>query len=79
MPKQKRPKASTVLRQAVKDRGEQIYAIASGSGVAYANLMRFISGDRPLSQLESDLLIDYLGLKLVAVKQKAGHEPRSVR
>jgi hypothetical protein len=45
--------------------------VATGSGVNYNNLWRFLSHDRELSQREIDLLAAYLGLRLVAVKQKA--------
>jgi hypothetical protein len=60
-----KPKMSTVVRQAVKNSGETIYSVAKGAGVTYANLMRFLSRDRELSQGELDALIAYLGIRLV--------------
>jgi hypothetical protein len=71
MNREKKPaKLSAVLRQAVKDSGQHVYDIASGAGLSYSNLMRFLSGDRPLTQAELDLLATYLGLRLVPVKEQ---------
>jgi len=55
---QKQPKLSTLLRKAVKE-SASVYAVASGSGVTYANLMHFVSGDHELTQREIDSLVAF--------------------
>jgi len=61
----KKPKVSEVLRKAVKDSGQSMYALSKGSGLSYAIIWRFVSGDRTLSQNAIDQLCEYLGLELV--------------
>jgi hypothetical protein len=68
----KQPKLSTFLRKAVKE-SESVYTVARGSGVTYANLMHFLSGDHELAQREIDSLVAFFGLRFVMppAKEKA--------
>jgi hypothetical protein len=75
----KKQTISSVLRQAVKDSGKTVYAVASGAGLSYDNLMRFVARDRELLQRESDLLADYLGCRLIPPKVKQADEPGVAR
>jgi hypothetical protein len=71
MPKpNKQSVVSAVLRESLREHLEHLYTVATGSGVGYANLWRFLFHDRELTQREIDSLTAYLGLRLVAVKRK---------
>jgi transcriptional regulator with XRE-family HTH domain len=65
----KTPKVSQVLRQAMKDSGQTMYALAKGSGLSYAIVWRFISGERTLSQGAIDQMAEYLQLQLVPMRR----------
>ena len=52
------------LRQAVRDSGQTLYRVAKDSGVPYATLYRFMSGERDIYLETADKLRAYLGLQL---------------
>ena len=53
------------MRDAIKKSGVSIYQLSGESGIAYAVLWRFLSGERQLTTGTLDRLCDYLGYKLV--------------
>ena len=59
------------LRKAAKDSGQTAYALAKGSGVDRAAVVRFLNGDRGLNFDSAGKLAEYLGLELRPVR-KAG-------
>ena len=52
------------LRQAVRDSGLTLYAIAKGSGIAYPVLYRFANEQRDLTLETASRLTDYFGMRL---------------
>ncbi len=60
-----------VLQKAAKDSGQTAYALAKGSGVDRAAVVRFLNGDRGLNLDSAGKLATYLGLELRPVR-KAG-------
>jgi hypothetical protein len=62
--KRKTPQVSGVLRRAVRDTGETLYRVSKDSGVSYAALHRFMSGQSSLALEGVDKLCAYLGLTL---------------
>jgi len=67
----KSTKANAVeqLREAVRQSGQTMYAVAKGSGVDYAVLSRFMADQRGLNLDTAARLMDYLGLELRPVKK----------
>jgi transcriptional regulator with XRE-family HTH domain len=55
---------SEALLHALKAKGETMYRIAEDSGVPYAIVFRFMSGQRAVSLDVFDKLCRYLGLEL---------------
>jgi plasmid maintenance system antidote protein VapI len=60
-----------VLRKAAKDSGQTTYALAKGSGVDRAAVVRFLNNDRGLNLDSAARLAAYLGWELRPVR-KAG-------
>jgi plasmid maintenance system antidote protein VapI len=52
------------LRKAAKDSGQTSYALAKGSGIDRAVVVRFVNGDRGLNLETAGRLADYLNLEL---------------
>lgn len=52
------------LKKAVTDSGLPLLQVSKGSGIAYASLVRFMSGDRSLRLDKADKLAIYFGLVL---------------
>lgn len=63
-----KPTISDTVRTTIQNSGLSLYRIAKDSGVAYAQLHRFASGERGISMDAMDRLCDYLGLHLVKRK-----------
>lgn len=63
--KQKKPKLSDQVRQAIKSCGESRYAIAKATGIDNSTLSRFMSGERGLTTTALDILAEYLELRIV--------------
>jgi len=59
------------LRKAAKDSGQTAYALAKGSGIDRAAVVRFLNRDRGLTLDSAALLAEHLGLELRPVR-KAG-------
>jgi plasmid maintenance system antidote protein VapI len=60
----KKKTVSEVLRKTIKNSGLSLYAVAKGSGVGYAMVHRFVTGERGLSQTTIDTLCEHFGLEL---------------
>ena len=58
-----------LLRKAVRDSGQSLYAVAKGSGVNYAVLFRFMADQRGMNLDTAARLIDYLGLELRPIQE----------
>jgi plasmid maintenance system antidote protein VapI len=56
---------SETVRQAILESGQTLYRVAKDSGVPYATLHRFVTGERSVSAETLDKLCAYLGLRLV--------------
>jgi plasmid maintenance system antidote protein VapI len=52
------------LRQAVRDAGLSVNAVATAAGIPQPVLHRFMSGERDLTLRTAQKLADYLGLTL---------------
>jgi hypothetical protein len=66
MPKREhKPTVSDTVRDAIKKSGVSIYQLSGQSGIAYAVLWRFLSGERQLTTGTLDRLCDFLGYRLV--------------
>ena len=64
---------SKQLRRAIKaeTRHKTLYQIAKESGVAWAVLSRFLTGERPTLRSDTvDRLCDYLGLELRPMRRR---------
>jgi hypothetical protein len=59
------PPPSEVLRQTVSASGQSMYRLAKDSGLSYAQVWRFVAGERSLNQDAFDQLCQHLGLRLV--------------
>ena len=68
--KNKRPKLSDQIRQAVATCGQTRYAIAKTTGIDAATLCRFMSAERGLPMKTLDRLADYLELNITTPKRK---------
>jgi transcriptional regulator with XRE-family HTH domain len=55
---------SETLRRTILDSGQTLYRVSKDSGVSYATLHRFVTGQRAVSMAALDKLCAYLGLKL---------------
>ena len=64
-PRKEEPTVSETLRRAIRDSGRTLYRVAKDSGIPYATLHRFMSGERSISLRALDKLSAYLGLQLV--------------
>jgi transcriptional regulator with XRE-family HTH domain len=53
-----------MVRKTIKDRGETWYRVAKDSGVPYATLYRFVTGQRSIALESLEKLCAYLGLEL---------------
>ena len=60
-----KPTVSDTVREAIKKSGVSIYQLSEQSGIAYAVLWRFLSGERQLTTGTLDRLCEFLGYKLV--------------
>lgn len=66
----KRPKAANratiadQLRQAIKDSGDSVNAIARAADIAQPVLHRFCSGERDLTLTTADKLLSHFGFEL---------------
>lgn len=58
-----------VLRKAAKDSGQTTYALAKGSGVDRAAVVRFLNGDRGLNLESAARLAEFLGMELRSVRK----------
>lgn len=67
--KRKKLNAVEQLREAVRQSGQSLYAVAKGSGVDYAVLSRFMHGERGLNLDTAARLMEHLGLELRPVKK----------
>lgn len=57
------------LRSAIKDSGATLYRIAKDSGVSYAVVHRFASGERQIKLDAADKLAEYFGMKMTKPKR----------
>jgi transcriptional regulator with XRE-family HTH domain len=64
LPKQRQPKVSDALRQAIRDSGLSWYRVAKDSNVSYPTVQRFMRDERSLSLGALDKICTYLGLQL---------------
>lgn len=55
---------SEQLKQAIRESGETMYAVAKNSGIATMQMYRFMDGTRGLTLTTTDRLCAYLGLRL---------------
>ncbi len=71
--RKKQPTSSLtdVLKKAVVDSGSPLLQISKGSGLEYASLFRFMSGERSLRLDKADKLAAYFGLQLQANEPKS--------
>ena len=53
-----------IIKKAIEDSGKSIAEIARGTGVAQPVIHRFVHGERGLTLLTAEKLIEYLGLQL---------------
>ena len=53
-----------VLRRAVRESGQSIYAIAKATGIVQESLSRFVRGKQSLRLDKADALAAYFGLQL---------------
>lgn len=60
---------SETLRRAAKDSEQTAYALAKGSGIDRAAVVRFLNGERGLNLDSAGLLAEYLGLELRPVRK----------
>jgi hypothetical protein len=67
----RKPNMTEALRKAAKDSGQTTCALAKGSGLDRAAVVRFLNRDRGLTLDSAGLLAEYLGLELRPVR-KAG-------
>jgi plasmid maintenance system antidote protein VapI len=56
---------SATVRQSVLASGQTLYRVAKDSGVPYATLRRFVTGERAITVATLDKLCAYFGLRLV--------------
>ena len=70
MAKKRVKHVSDQLREAIRDSGESLCQIASGSGVNDGILSRFMRGLRGLTSKSMDRLCEYLNLELRESKRK---------
>jgi plasmid maintenance system antidote protein VapI len=57
------------LRQAVRDSGLTLYAVAKGAGIAYPVLYRFARGERDLTLETASRLADFFSMRLTRPKR----------
>jgi plasmid maintenance system antidote protein VapI len=57
------------LRKAIKTSGVSLYRIAKDSGIPWAVVQRFATGERQIKLDTADKLADYFGMRLTAPKR----------
>jgi transcriptional regulator with XRE-family HTH domain len=69
----KRTKVNAVerLREALRNSGQSLFAVARSSGIDYAVLSRFMSAKRGMNLETAARLMEYLGLELRPAKKGA--------
>ncbi len=60
---------TTQLRGAIETSGVSLYRVAKDSGVPYAVVYRFASGERQIKMDAADKLADYFGMRLTRPKR----------
>jgi len=65
-------KLTDQLRQAIDDSGMTRYRIAQETGISEATLSKFYLGQRGLSMEALNALGEFLGLRIVADREKKG-------
>jgi hypothetical protein len=66
------PFDANVIKQALRDTGKGVNAVAKASGVPQGSLQRFLSGHRNLNLANAERLCAYLGLELAQVGRERG-------
>lgn len=57
---------AATIKQAIDDDERSVYAISQAAGVAYAQVSRFLSGERDITLSTADKLVSVLNLSLQA-------------
>ena len=66
-----KPSLGDQLRQAIKDSGLSVYAVAKGSGLSQASTQRFVTKERDLYLDSATRLAHFFGMELTAPRIKS--------